>query len=612
MSQTQRRTGVLIVAVASAFSALYCEAADRLVFLRMAPSNGVIYISNTDGSNEHAITPADSLSYNPAWSPQGDWIAFTSERAGSADLFRMHPDGSGIERLTEHPAFDDQAAFSPDGTSIVFVSTRAAGFANLWILDIAKRAFRPLTSGTGGDFRPAWSPDGQWIAFSSDRGSSLPAAQGRWELLQVADIYVVHPDGSGLKRISEHGGFCGSPKWAKDSRSVIAHCLSAQDTWTHRFGDGEGNNQIVRIDIATGATAQIASEGGIKLMASLLPTGKIAWLRRDKAAHGIFYEDGNKGPSGADLFSPSWSPDGKNVAFSRTSTTHPAVPVKLWSRNDAFDLYGSALLPAYDPSGRRLALTHPVGDKRYGLFLNEDGAPERTILEKPGVILAPQWSRDGSRIAFGIGEFTAFNGGMGPADRINGGAQVGVVNADGSGFHLVTSGPNNNAFPSFSPDGKRIVYRTTGVSEQGLCVMNLVDGSTTQLTDEWDNFPVWSPKGNRIAFIRRNGSDFQIFTIQPDGKGLTQLTHTHGIDAHLGWSPDGERLMFTSSRKGFKDEALYTLAPQPYGEIFVMNADGSHVEQITDDQWEEGGAAWQPQRLQTAKFAQQKEARLSR
>jgi hypothetical protein len=44
---------------------------------------------------------------------------------------------------------------------------------------------------------------------------------------------------------------------------------------------------------------------------------------------------------------------------------------------------------------------------------------------------------------------------------------------------------------------------------------------------------------------------------------------------------------------GFKDETLYTGSPQPYGEIFVMNSDGTHVEQLTDDQWEEGGPAWQ-------------------
>ncbi|MBV8867176.1 MAG: PD40 domain-containing protein, partial [Acidobacteriaceae bacterium] len=349
----------LLLAVVSVIT-LPCQAArDRLSFLHAAPA-GTIYVSNSDGTSEHAITPTDSMSYNPAWSPKGDWIAFTSERAGSANLFRMHPDGSGLERLTDHPAFDDQAAFSPDEQHIVFVSTRADGYANLWILNLATRAARPLTSGTGGDFRPAWSPDGQWIAFSSDRGSSLPTVKGRWEFLQVADIYLIHPDGSGLKRLSHGGGFCGSPKWTKDSRSVIAYCMSADDTWKHRFGDGEGDDQIVKIDIATGTAAEIAPGGGIKLMPSILPSGSIAWLRRDKTAHGILYQDGNKGPSGQDIFSPSWSPDGRRVAFTRYASGPLAVTGTLWSRNSAFDLYGSAMLPAYDPSGNRLAHTHPT------------------------------------------------------------------------------------------------------------------------------------------------------------------------------------------------------------------------------------------------------------
>jgi hypothetical protein len=54
------------------------------------------------------------------------------------------------------------------------------------------------------------------------------------------------------------------------------------------------------------------------------------------------------------------------------------------------------------------------------------------------------------------------------------------------------------------------------------------------------------------------------------------------------------RLAFSSTRMGFKDEALYSGAPQPYGEIFVMRYDGTQVEQLTDNQWEDGGASWQP------------------
>jgi TolB protein len=72
------------------------------------------------------------------------------------------------------------------------------------------------------------------------------------------------------------------------------------------------------------------------------------------------------------------------------------------------------------------------------------------------------------------------------------------------------------------------------------------------------------------------------------------LTHARGNDAHQGWSPDGEHIVFASSRMGFKDEMTYTDAPQPYGEIFVMRAEGSDVRQLTDNQWEEGTPAWRP------------------
>jgi Tol biopolymer transport system component len=130
--------------------------------------------------------------------------------------------------------------------------------------------------------------------------------------------------------------------------------------------------------------------------------------------------------------------------------------------------------------------------------------------------------------------------------------------------------------------------------------LNLEDHAVTKLTEEYDNFPVWSPRGDLIAFMRRIDGNFEIMTIHPDGTGLKQLTFTKGNEAHMAWSPDGERLLFTSSRMGFKDEAVLIGAPQPYGEIFVMSKDGTDVEQLTDDQWEEGGPAWQPRRAMAA------------
>src|SRR6266705_5877173 len=164
---------------------LFAAEPQRIFFNRIGLYRASLFIANADGSGERALLPAGTLDYNPTWSRDGQWIAFTSERNGSADLYRVKPDGTGLERLTSDPAYDDQPAFSPDGSQIVFVSTRAAGRANLWILDVATRKARPLTSGPGGDFRPAWSPDGAAIAFSSDRGGPMRMGKGRWKALHL-------------------------------------------------------------------------------------------------------------------------------------------------------------------------------------------------------------------------------------------------------------------------------------------------------------------------------------------------------------------------------------------------------------------------------------------
>lgn len=575
-------------------------AADHILFDRLGPTQARLYISNADGSGERPLTKAGTFDYDPSWSPRGDWIVFTSERAGSADLYRIHPDGSGLERLTDNPAYDDQGAFSPDGGRVVFVSTRAAGRANLWILDIAAHKITRLTIGDGGDFRPSWSPNGKWIAFSSDRGSNLPRAKGRWEILQLAGVYLIHPDGSGLRRITKHGGFCGSPKWTPDSKTVVAYCMSAEDTYTYRFARKDGNDQLLKIDIATGTTTAIPAGPGVKLMPTVLPSGQIAYLRRDKTMKGVFYGMGAPGPAGADLRTPSWSPDGRRVVYSRFVMKDRIEPVKMWSRNPKYDLYATAWTPDYDPSGKHLAVTNMVPPGITSLVIVDEGQPGRPILTRKDLILAPSWSPDGRQIAMCVGVFPGFGS---PLGSVNGGAQVGIVNDDGSGFHLVTSGGNSNEFPSFAPDGKHIVYRTEGPGGEGLRTVNLEDRSVKALTNGYDNFPVWSPRGDLIAFMRRIDGNFEILTIHPDGTDLKQLTHTKGNEAHIAWSPDGERMVFTSSRMGFKDEALYTNNPQPYGEIFVMRYDGTDVEQLTDDQWEEGTPAWQPERAALARGA---------
>jgi TolB protein len=609
------RTSLLVVGVAALVAAASPGPAS-IVFARVFPQPGQIglFVASADGSDERPLLASRDTDYDAAWSPDGSSIVFTSERDGSADLYRVDADGSRLERLTDSPAYDDQAAFSPDGKQLVFVTTRNGGTADLWMLDLATRRAKALTSGPGGDFRPSWSPDGGWIAFASDRMSNLPFAHGRWEHLQLADIYVIHPDGSGLKRLTTSGGFCGSPKWTPDSRHVIAYCSTAERTLDNRRGTPEhfDDTRIVSIDLASGATTDLPAGPGVKFNPSPLPDDRLAYLRKGANADesGVYYASGARGPKG-DLRTAAWSPDGTRVVFHKRVGFTRRPWVKTFSRNPEYELTLTAQQPSFSPTGDRFAYVGPVGSDGpigAGLGVAQVGGDESKVVysDKARNVLGPQWSPGGDRLLFGIGVFNAFFNGfhsefLEKGDRVEGGAQVAMVNADGSGYHELTAGPNNNGFPSMAPDGKRIVYRSFGADGDGLRVMDVETRMSRMLVGGYDNFPLWSPRGDLIMFSRLSEENYEIYTVKPDGTGVKRLTNARGNDAHMAWSPDGERIVFASTRMGFKDEAIYTDAPQPYGELFVMRYDGSHVEQLTDNQWEDGTPAWQPVRKQLSR-----------
>ena len=502
----------------------------------------MLYVSGADGSGEHALLPPGTFDYNPSWSPKGDWIAFTSERNGSADLYRVHPDGKGLERLTADPAYEDQAAFSPGRKADrLCFDARGRICQSLGPGPRHAKSARPLTSGRGGDFRPAWSPDGKWIAFSSDRDSNLPDAKGRWERLHIAGIYIVHPDGSGLRRLTPRdGNFCGSPKWSADSKKLVVYCMIGQDTWDNRVGQDRTDDTLKEIDVATGAVSAVAAASGTKEAPFPLPSGDIGYLRRDKAQPGVSYASGGRGPAGEDVRMPSWSPDGKQIVYGRFTTERNPEPKRLWSRNPKFELYTTEFLPAVDAAHGRIATSSPAGGK-FHLYVMETGKPARSILERPDLIIAPQWSADGKQIAAGVGLFSSFLdfsvGNKKPVDPVNGGAQVALVNYDGSGFQAADVWHEQQCLSVLRARRQAHRLSNPGARRPGTAHHDACGPAITKLTSEWDNFPLWSPRGDRIAFVRRNSAgDFQIFTIHPDGSGLTQLSRTHGNDAHLAWS----------------------------------------------------------------------------
>jgi TolB protein len=496
-------------------------AKQKIYFGRLGQPEISLYIADGDGRNERLLVPHRELEYSPSFSRDGRWIVFTAETNGLADIFRVHPDGSELQQLTNDPAFDDQGVLSPDGKTLAFVSSRGNGHANIWTLNLATRKYSDLTHHLSGNFRPSWSPDGKWIAFSSDRGAKLEFVPGRFEQLQSLGVYVIRADGTGLRRLTGSGGYAGNPVWSADGKKLLFYETDEIGAFLAQDATSRGSRtEISSIDVATGERTTFTASNETKLSPQWLAGGRFAYILRSKDA-----EEGLKiaNPDGrvetvlkGTVRQAHWSADEKQLVYERLRPRQDTEKARVepyeslaprTSADERFTLVWGPPLASASPDGRSLVYHITEGETRRIGMMNTDGSGVHTLFRREGLdAMNPVWSPAGDLVAFGLGKYFRAPG-FPPA-------QIAVVRPDGSGFKVVVDDQQNSGFPSWSPDGKRIVFR----HGRQLSIVNLEDGKLTPLTDgsAEDNFPQWSPQGDAIMFTTdRDAGDFEIYSIRP-------------------------------------------------------------------------------------------------
>jgi TolB protein len=249
---------------------------------------------------------------------------------------------------------------------------------------------------------------------------------------------------------------------------------------------------------------------------------------------------------------------------------------------------GEAGWPDPAPDGRRIAYEDDEATRAVIALMDADGG-HRRVLTPSGYQGHPDWSPDGRRIAYE----------RDPAPGDNG---VWLMRPDGSDLRRLTRNPNAGAEcgcdqdPTFSPDGKQIVFARTRSESKGLgalFVMNR-DGSRLRRLTSWRFDPgvqlAWKPDGSQILTSNNGhpqpGESSNVYVLRPDGSGLRALTRFKGGSPNAlpgSWSPNGRTIALKTDESG--DYQLY-----------LMDADGRKRRRITDNLTDPSGIVWDGQR----------------